>query len=521
MYRLKAIISSTILRSILITILIAGLSFGVIYYVGTQIKSISQTTIVGIPQYPTRINPLWGNANSIDETLSKVIYPGLITFDRENKPVGDLADHWEISEDKKTYTVYLKPDLTWDDGHTITAEDVVFTYSITQSNEYTGREKKRFQDVQMEIVNESTVKFTLIESFAPFLESLDLGVLPKHVWGRYPISEMKNIEFNLKPVGSGSYHINDIKIENSRILQMDIEPRHKTTDRLSRITFKFYTNESEVSSAFKLGEIDTFLTYDRDLFNQFNAWENAQISQTLVCGQSLSIFFNDTRPKNHPIVASDFKDAMMATLNRPDIGITAKNFPTAQFHWAYEAKNEIPDLSKDKITEVFKQHNLDNPFVMITPDTELTKTRGYELVTLLQGQGLNVQLQVVSAEELQSNILPERKFDFLLVFQQFGHDPDQYAFWHSSQTDISKGGLNVSGYATRAMDQILEDGRNKTDQAERTDVYHKFQQMLIESRPALFLDYPILYEISRKNSPQLLTNPCIWHETDYLIDAIK
>lgn len=517
----KQLLASTVLRSIVITLLVASVSFLTIYYVGSQIRTLSQSVSVGVVGRPIRINPLWGTNNSIDEALSKVIYPGLIGFDNENRPIGDLADRWEISEDGKTYTVYLRTDKTWDDGRKVSAEDVVFTYRLTQHEEYTGREKKRFQDVQMEIVNNETVKFTLAESFAPFLESLDLGILPKHIWDQYPLSEMKNVEFNLRPVGSGNYHVTNIRVEDNRILQMDLEPRERKDQRLPKIELIFYNGESDVSSAFKLGEIDTFLTYDRDLFIQYNAWNNAQISQTQVCGQTLSVFFNDTRARNHPIEAVDFKDAIMATLNRPDIGITAKNFPTSLYHWAYEPKNVIPNLNDTQVAEIFKKYNLENPFVMVTPDSELSRERAREAITLLQGKGLNIQLQVVSPEELQSSILPERKFDFLLVFQQFGHDPDQYAFWHSSQTDLAKGGLNVSGYASRPMDKILEDGRNKTNLDERKEVYLQFQRTITDSRPAIFLDYPILYEISRNNSRQLLTKPCIWHETDYLLEAVK
>ena len=510
-----------IVRALVITLLVAGVSYGLIYYGGTKFQTLSKKAVVGLTGQPLRINPLWAANNSVDQALAKVIYPGLVTFDAENKPAGDLAERWEISEDGKTYTVYLKSDKKWDDGKPVTADDVVFTYKITQSEEYTGREKKRFQDVALEIVNTSTIKFTLQEPFSPFLESLNLGILPRHIWDKYHYADMKNAEYNLKPVGSGAYAITDIKTDNNHVYQLSLTPRDAKDKRLSQIVVRFYSDEEHLSSAFKLGEIDSFLTFDRDLYNQYTSWNNAQISQTQVCGQSISLFLNATRSKTHPLQSNEFKDALMTTLNQPQLSIVAKNFPSTSNHWAFESKNVVPNLTKDQIQEIFLKNNFETPYILVTPDTELSRDSAQSVVELLTAYGLKIQMQAVSSEELQSNILPERKFDFLLVFQQFGHDPDQYAFWHSSQVDITKGGLNVSGYANRPMDKILEDGRTKTDLEARKEIYHQFEQKIIEDRPALFLNYPIFYEVGRVHSNKLLTKPCIWHEADYLLDSVK
>src|SRR6056297_197711 len=44
-----------------------------------------------------------------------------------------LADRWQISEDKKTFTFHLDPDARWSDGQPITAEDVRWTYDAVMN----------------------------------------------------------------------------------------------------------------------------------------------------------------------------------------------------------------------------------------------------------------------------------------------------------------------------------------------------------------------------------------------------
>ena len=57
------------------------------------------------------------------------IYEPLVSYDfktwKYDRPV--LAEKFEISPDKKTYTFYLHKNITWQDGKPLTAADVLFS----------------------------------------------------------------------------------------------------------------------------------------------------------------------------------------------------------------------------------------------------------------------------------------------------------------------------------------------------------------------------------------------------------
>jgi oligopeptide transport system substrate-binding protein len=66
-----------------------------------------------------------------DSGTVDMIYTGLVTFNSSLGVRGDAATRWDVSQDGKTYTFHLRPNLKFSDGTPITASD--FAYSIDRS----------------------------------------------------------------------------------------------------------------------------------------------------------------------------------------------------------------------------------------------------------------------------------------------------------------------------------------------------------------------------------------------------
>src|SRR6478735_5047037 len=83
-----------------------------------------------------------GSANPISENFNPfavdtavhatfgAIYEPLFFFNQlsSDPATGLIGDSYEYSPDGKTLTVKIKPDLKWNDGEPLTADDVVFTF---------------------------------------------------------------------------------------------------------------------------------------------------------------------------------------------------------------------------------------------------------------------------------------------------------------------------------------------------------------------------------------------------------
>ena len=147
------------------------------------------------------------------------LFSGLVKFDAELKPVGDIAERWEVSADGRTYTFHLRKDVKYHDGRLLNASDIKYSleracYPATGSRTaptYLGDIVGALDVVSgkarsisgIEVIDDSTVKITIDAPKAYFLSKL-----------AYPtafIVDRKNVETGpgwwKKPNGTGAYKL--------------------------------------------------------------------------------------------------------------------------------------------------------------------------------------------------------------------------------------------------------------------------------------------------------------------------
>lgn len=102
--------------------------------------------------------------------------------------------------------------------------------------------------------------------------------------------------------------------------------------------------------------------------------------------------------------------------------------------------------------------------------------------------GIKTFIKVIDTNQVQTDILKNRDFEVLLLSQVVGNDPDLYLFWHSSQS--GENGLNIVSYKNKEVDKLLEEARMSLNINERIEKYKKFQELLNNDLPAVFLYFP-------------------------------
>jgi len=76
-------------------------------------------------------------------------------------------------------------------------------------------------------------------------------------------------------------------------------------------------------------------------------------------------------------------------------------------------------------------------------------------------------------------------------------DPDPFSLWHCSQVTSPDlvSSFNYIGFCDERVDELIEQGLATTDRAERTELYHEFQEILAEQQPYLFAWSDIAREV--------------------------
>ncbi|RJR31392.1 peptide ABC transporter substrate-binding protein [Candidatus Parcubacteria bacterium] len=257
---LKKIISKKELWLIRICFLIIVASVGFLglgFYLGNfrpvPITGGTYTeALVGAPQY---INPLLAQTNDVDRDISRLVFSGLLKYDKNLSLVPDLASDYKISDDQKTYTFNLKKNIKWHDGTPFTVDDVIFTVQSIMDPDFRSPLLSAFKGVTVSKINDEQIAFILPEPFPSFVEALNFGILPEHIWQDVPPINATLNEYNIKPVGTGPWKFKKLSKDNFGNIKSYTLERNETyygkQPYLSEINFKFYQDFDSAVSALK------------------------------------------------------------------------------------------------------------------------------------------------------------------------------------------------------------------------------------------------------------------------------
>ncbi len=280
----------------------------------------------GLVGAPKHINPLYNFNQDVDSDISALVFSSLFKHDDSGKLVPDLVDKWEIGDDSKSYTITLKNNVKFQNGDKLLADDVVFTFEAMKNPDYNSPWHPVFLGAEIEKVDDQTVKFSLGEPYAPFLELLTFGILPQNVWAPIDPATADLADFNLKPVGSGPYQFKSlVKNKVGEIKEYTLESNDDYFQKqpyIKTVTFKFYPNTQEAVSALNNNAVDglSYLPHE----NQADVLaKNSMNFYKLKMPRLTALFFN--KKANLYLSDQNIKTALALALDKPRIVKEALN----------------------------------------------------------------------------------------------------------------------------------------------------------------------------------------------------
>lgn len=457
----------------------------------TPIASAGGTYIEGIIGEPRYINPILATSDA-DRDLVRIIYSSLTKYDEKGRLVGDLAESFEVSESGLAYTFYLK-NAGWHDGRSITADDVVFTIQAIQNSEYNSPYRANWKGVSAEKIDDKTVRFTLENKYAQFLNNTTIGIVPKHIWQEIKPLNLGLSDLNLEPIGSGPYEFKKLKKDSlGRIQSYELTANKDYYDGrpyIDKIRLEFYPTDSELIAAYNRGDISNLSKVSAQDLNRLKFQQKLDI-KNIDFPRYFAVFFNPNQ--SEMLSEPGIRKALNYATDKKEI--TEKVFGGKAF---LANSPMIANIlgGMDDINPY--EYNPNKAKELITASEEedlsitLTTTEWPEFVivgNMLKKQwelvGFKVNLQISDITLLQQ-IIKDRTYEALLFGEVLAIDPDPYIFWHSSQKKAP--GLNLAVYGSKEVDELLEKARTTLDPIKRMLVYGEFQEKIMEDAPAVFL----------------------------------
>ncbi len=159
----------------------------------------------------------------------------------------------------------------------------------------------------------------------------------------------------------------------------------------------------------------------------------------------------------------------------------------------------VGKTTRTKLNEICSPPSQENILLQFTIST-VNQPQLIKTAEILKSQwekiGATIEIKTMNPIEIRQ-IIKDRNYDALLYGEALGMLFDPYPFWYSTQKNDP--GLNLSKYENKEVDKLLKEGRETLKEDDRKMKYEKFQEILIEDAPAVFLyNLNYIYLISGK-----------------------
>lgn len=479
-----------------------------------------------------RINPLFSRDNRNERDLVALIFEGLTTTNEYGEVVGSLASEWVIDSTYTEYVFTLRNDILWQDGIPFTAHDVAFTVGLLQQPSFNGEQALHdfWKTIEVQVLDDSHLRFRLVQPIGNFLYHLQLGILPSHAFGEIDAGTLANHPFNLAPIGTGRYQLASIKGANT-IEQIELvasptyrnRPNQLAQFEVERLSFHLFPTLELAKQALVEGAVDGLGLIGNERSSLIPNTELNLISTTLP-HVGMVVFNWESGIEGQPSVFRDtrLRQALQLSLDRT--ATVGRNLYQAAVltDWAvplgswmlthevsgYPAYNPTEALRLIQTVDLYPTPPIQETEASVdaTPETPPTATaeprQSFRFVVIDEPSYVNMATEISqqwSAIGFTSEVIPlspsdyrnrlaTRDWDIALVEYQFEQTTDLYSFWDEG---AYPDGQNLGGVSNRDMSEALESARGNPFSVNRKIYYTEFQQVFVTEAIAIPLYAPL------------------------------
>lgn len=456
---------------------------------------------------PTTLDP----ALIVDVTggvIGAKIFNGLVRLDEQLKVVPDIAERWNISEDGKTYTFYLKKGVKFSNGRDITSRDFKYSFERilipgTRSPNTWILDKikgaKDFMDGRardvggIKIDDEHTFKIILEEPFMPFLNLLCMSAA--YVIASEDV-EKWGADFSTHPAGTGPFVLKEWR--HNQYIELEARDYYFAgKPGIKGIVYKIIPEDLTAVVEFESGNIDV-MTIPA---SEFKKYMKSPEWKGLVSGapgiNTYYLGFNCSRP---PFNNQALRNAVSYAIDREKIfntiyegrGAPATGpVPSLLRNWhAPDAYPYSPERAKSILREAGYPGGL-NIKIYLTSDHE-----ALDILEVIQDYlmrvGIKAELRQLEWSAYKEAVNAGEPDAFWLSWWADYADAENFLFplFHSS--NLGAGG-NRTRYKNSEVDALIEKGQRTTDKRLRDEYYEKAEKHIVNDSPWVFF----------------------WHKTEY------
>jgi peptide/nickel transport system substrate-binding protein len=487
---------------------------------------------IGVTQEIDTLNPFMAIFRTSTDILRTQFDYLTVYSQKDQKPQPSLAESWETSDDKLTWTFHMRKGVKWSDGKPLTAKDPAFTFNKMLTDETAGTANGSYTK-EWESVEATDDNTLVIKTKVPLstMLALDIPIVPEHIWSK--VSKI-DAEPEFPMVGSGPYTASEFA--EGQFVKMKANKNYwRGSPKMDELHFISYRNADAAVTALESDQINLV---NRLTPTQFDALKgNSDIVVNDAQNRRFNeIVINPGAATNDGKPIGDGNPALKDVKLRQAIATAIDSKTMVDKVWggyAEEAAGYIPPVFKDYAwtppDDVKRTFDLDeanrmldeagykkgsdgirtdkqgkplNLRLLMHAETNLDETGGPFIKGWLKDIGINITLQPRSDDQVNEDTT---RGAFDLAFSGWNANPDpDYVL--SLQTCANRpnaqgeGGTPDSFLCDQEYDDLYAQQLKEFDPAKRADLVKQMQERLYDQATLVILGYDHALEAYRKDA---------------------
>lgn len=446
-----------------------------------SLPALAVTLNISLDADPGKLDPTQSSMLN-ERIVYQSIFDKLVDLDGEGKIVPMLAERWTVSEDQKTYTLFLRKGVKFQDGTPFDAKAVEF--NLLRGQEKTSLRRNELKYVsKITVVDEHTIKLDLSTPFAPFLSILTdrAGMMSS------PAAVKKyGDDYVNHPVGTGPFSYEG-RLKGATItLKKNPDYWRAGLPKVDEVVYKIMPDVNVAFNNLRSGQVD--------ITNRFPYKEitnvPANAGYTVLNNPSLGFrgfYMNTGKP---PFDKKEVREAVDILIDRNAIAkvvynnaVAAGHSPFSKAQFANGPSDVPPKVDVARAKALLKAAGKEGgfSFKLTLPTTPDELQVGQMIQGMLRPAGISVTLEKT---ELATQIEAGKagNFEGLFVGWSGRPDPDQNIY----DFVTTNGSLNYSHFGAKEVDDLLQQARVEGDQAKRKGFYDQAMAILVKEVPYIY-----------------------------------
>jgi peptide/nickel transport system substrate-binding protein len=459
------------------------------------------TLVRAMTSEPSQIDPQ-GTPSSGLSLVLPYLFDTLVVRDLDNSVQPLLARDWQVSEDGKEITFYLKEGVTFHDGTPLDAEAVRFTFERFKE---VGKRSPIYGGVQqiagIEVIDDLTVRFTFEQPNPNFW-----GTISMPYAGIISPASVAEVEESGEGyiLGSGPFILDSWKSGQS--ITMTRNPdytwgppvvKNQGPPHLDAFVYKVIPDAATQLAALKSGDVDVMFINQPSHRMELEDHESIQLKEALMNGL-IYLGFNCQEPPFEEVLV---RQALSLAVNKEEIvelalgGMGEVAFaplpptlpgfdPSLKDHELSYDPQEAQSLLSEAGFERNDAGKWERDGQIILTGVLLTSTRAPngEIAAVIQSHldaiGVEIEIQQLESRAVMQ-ATGEGQFD-LLLWRYGWSGPDALNIFLSSDRI---GSTNRVAYSNPEVDSLLEQADHELDDETRLNLYVETQQNILQDAP--------------------------------------